>query len=147
MTPINSLKKQSIMKMPRILITVIFALCFLIDIFGQVEKTQPNKDDPAAVALRQHLSETDGYVYPKDPKVMENLKKWQGYKFGLLIHMGLYSELGIVESWALCPEDWVTRPGYDDFATITEIQNLSSIPSTLILRSGQKCSKDQVQNI
>jgi alpha-L-fucosidase len=73
------------------------------------------KDDPAAVALTQHLSETDSYIWPKDPLVMENLKKWQGYKFGLLIHMGLYSELGIVESWALCPEEWVSRDGYDDY--------------------------------
>jgi alpha-L-fucosidase len=78
-------------------------------------KTAVAKDDPAAVALTKNLSETEAYVWPKDPKVMENLKKWQGYKFGLLIHMGLYSELGIVESWALCPEDWITRPGYDDY--------------------------------
>ncbi len=55
------------------------------------------------------------YVWPKDPAVQENLKKWQGYKFGLLIHMGLYSELGTVESWGLCPEDWISRPGYDDY--------------------------------
>ncbi len=75
----------------------------------------PPKDDPLAVKLTQNLSETDTYVWPRDPKVMENLKKWQGYKFGLLIHMGLYSELGIVESWALCPEDWITRDGYDDY--------------------------------
>jgi alpha-L-fucosidase len=112
---INSLNKQSIMKLPRILITLSFTVFLLTVTIGQVEKTQPNKDDPAAVALTQHLSETEGYVWPKDPKVMENLKKWQGYKFGLLIHMGLYSELGIVESWALCPEDWITRPGYDDY--------------------------------
>ena len=74
-----------------------------------------SKDDPLAVKLTQELSETDTYVWPKDPKVKENLRKWQGYKFGLLIHMGLYSELGIVESWALCPEDWITRNGYDDY--------------------------------
>ncbi len=49
------------------------------------------------------------YVWPKDPAVLNNLKSWQGYKFGLLIHMGLYSELGTIESWGLCPEDWVTR--------------------------------------
>ena len=73
------------------------------------------KDDPLAVKLTRNLSATDTYVWPKDPKVRENLKKWQGYKFGLLIHMGLYSELGIVESWALCPEDWITRDGYDDY--------------------------------
>ena len=55
------------------------------------------------------------YVWPKDQKVLENLKTWQGYKFGLLIHMGLYSVQGTVESWGLCPEDWVGRPGYDDY--------------------------------
>jgi alpha-L-fucosidase len=46
---------------------------------------------------------------------LENLKRWQGFKLGLLIHQGLYSQLGIVESWELCPEDWVQRPGYDDY--------------------------------
>jgi len=55
------------------------------------------------------------YVWPQDPKVLENLKTWQGYKFGLLIHMGLYSHLGTVESWGLCPEDWVSRDGYDNY--------------------------------
>ncbi len=74
-----------------------------------------SKDDPLATKLTQNLSNDQGYTWPKDPKVMENLRKWQGYKFGLLIHMGLYSELGIVESWALCPEDWITRNGYDDY--------------------------------
>jgi alpha-L-fucosidase len=54
------------------------------------------------------------YVWPKDAGVLANLKKWQGYKFGLLIHMGLYSELGTIESWGLCPEDWVRRD-IDDY--------------------------------
>jgi len=67
----------------------------------------------AVSIMAQTAAET--YVWPKDQKVLDNLKKWQGYKFGLLIHMGLYSELGIVESWALCPEDWITRDGYDDY--------------------------------
>jgi len=55
------------------------------------------------------------YVWPKDPAVRAGLEKWQDYKFGLLVHMGLYSELGTIESWGLCPEDWVTRPGFDDY--------------------------------
>jgi alpha-L-fucosidase len=63
------------------------------------------------------LGQTDetGYVWPKEPAVRAALERWQGFKFGLLIHMGLYSELGTVESWGLCPEDWVTRPGFDDY--------------------------------
>lgn len=66
----------------------------------------------------QHVkaqTDEDSYVWPKEPLVMENLKTWQGYKFGLLIHMGLYSVDGVIESWGLCPEDWITRPGYDDY--------------------------------
>ena len=60
-------------------------------------------------------SQAENYTWPKDANVIENLKKWQGEKFGLLIHMGLYSKLGTVESWGLCPEDWVGRDGYEDY--------------------------------
>lgn len=60
-------------------------------------------------------TEVETYVWPKDEKVKENLVKWQGYKFGIIVHMGLYSELGTVESWGLAPEDWVERHGYDDY--------------------------------
>jgi hypothetical protein len=105
------------MKLKFILVLLVSLIIRTGNVLAQDDntKTAVAKDDPAAVALTKNLSEEEAYVWPKDPKVMENLKKWQGYKFGLLIHMGLYSELGIVESWALCPEDWITRPGYDDY--------------------------------
>ena len=45
------------------------------------------------------------YVYPSDPLVLEKLEEWRDLKFGLLMHWGLYAQLGIVESWALCSED------------------------------------------
>ena len=53
--------------------------------------TVRSKDDPLAMKLTQQLSKNEGYVWPKDQKVLENLKKWQGYKFGLLIHMAMIS--------------------------------------------------------
>lgn len=53
---------------------------------------------------------SDGYDWPKDQAVLEKLDKWQDLKFGILIHWGLYSVPGIVESWNLCNEDWVVRP-------------------------------------
>jgi alpha-L-fucosidase len=65
----------------------------------------------------QAEDEVDMYVWPKEPAVQASLKRWQGYKFGVLIHEGLYSHLGRVESWELCPEDWVERHGYDDYYT------------------------------
>ena len=61
--------------------------------------------------------DTSAYIWPNEPAVMENLKKWQGYKFGIIIHMGLYSQLGRVESWELCPEEWVERKGFNDYYT------------------------------
>lgn len=93
---------------------LLFGLVLIAD--NAIAQTDKNStDDPLAAELTQHLANDHGYVWPKNPKVLENLEKWQGYKFGLLIHMGLYSELGIVESWALCPEDWIARKGYDDY--------------------------------
>jgi len=44
-------------------------------------------------------------VLPSDPQVREKLQEWQDLKFGLLMHWGLYAQLGIVESWALVSED------------------------------------------
>ena len=49
------------------------------------------------------------YEWPKDPQVVEKLKAWQDLKFGVLIHWGIYSVPGIVESWSICDEDWITR--------------------------------------
>lgn len=51
------------------------------------------------------------YTYPKETEVLDKLDKWQDLKFGMLIHYGLYSQLGIVESWSICAEeaDWIPR--------------------------------------
>ena len=49
------------------------------------------------------------YEAPKDEQVIKKLKHWQDLKFGVLMHWGLYSVPGIVESWSICDEDWVTR--------------------------------------
>ena len=55
--------------------------------------------------------QSDSYVVPKEPEVRKQLDKWQDLKFGMLIHWGLYSQLGIVESWSICAEeeDWIPR--------------------------------------
>ncbi len=53
---------------------------------------------------------SDGYQWPDDPAVLEKLDQWQDLKFGVLMHWGLYSVPGIVESWNICNEDWINRP-------------------------------------
>jgi len=54
--------------------------------------------------------QSNGYQWPTDPAVLEKLDAWQDLKFGVLMHWGLYSVPGIVESWSICNEDWITRP-------------------------------------
>ncbi|MBL3655888.1 alpha-L-fucosidase [Fulvivirga sediminis] len=49
------------------------------------------------------------YDWPKDPKVLAKLEKWQDQKFGMIIHWGLYAQAGMVESWELTSEDWINR--------------------------------------
>ncbi|MDR1414744.1 MAG: alpha-L-fucosidase [Odoribacteraceae bacterium] len=55
--------------------------------------------------------QSSAYEWPTDPAVRERLEAWQDLKFGMLIHWGLYSQLGIVESWSICSEeeDWIPR--------------------------------------
>jgi alpha-L-fucosidase len=58
------------------------------------------------------------YEWPTEPLVKSKLDKWQDQKFGMIIHWGLYAVPGIVESWTLCAEDWITRDSniaYDDY--------------------------------
>lgn len=43
---------------------------------------------------------------------MTSLERWQDQKFGVIIHWGAYSRLGVFESWTLCQEDepWCVAP-------------------------------------
>ena len=50
------------------------------------------------------------YEWPEDPLVLKKLEQWQDQKFGIIIHWGLYAVPGMIESWALCNEDWISRP-------------------------------------
>ncbi|WP_300661450.1 alpha-L-fucosidase [Fluviicola sp.] len=61
---------------------------------------------------------SNDYQKPTDPQVLKKLEQWQDQKFGVIIHWGLYAVPGIVESWSICSEDWITRDStsnYDDY--------------------------------
>lgn len=62
-----------------------------------------------AAAQGDVMKESDGYVAPPEAAVRASLDRWQDLKFGVLMHWGLYSQAGIVESWSICDEDWITR--------------------------------------
>ena len=52
-----------------------------------------------------NYSPEDLYVPPEDPVLQERLEWFQDQKLALMMHWGIYSQPGIVESWALIDED------------------------------------------
>lgn len=62
-------------------------------------------------------SEERKYVTPKQPEVQKSLESFRDRKFGIMFHWGLYSQLGIVESWMLPDKDrdwaWEKNSKYD----------------------------------
>ena len=62
--------------------------------------------------------QADGYEWPTDPAVLQKLDQWQDLKFGVLMHWGIYATQGMVESWAICNEEWIRRAEgsvYEDY--------------------------------
>ena len=50
------------------------------------------------------------YVQPPEPEVCERLEWFKDQKLGLMMHWGLYSVIGIKESWGLCDaKEWARR--------------------------------------
>ena len=60
----------------------------------------------AAVALFAQNSfvheQSDGYVWPDDPAVLEKLDRWQDLKFGVLMHWGLTRSTSTRSSGPTC---------------------------------------------
>jgi len=81
--------------------------------------------------LSQAQEHEQHYFPPSDPLVQAKIETWQDFKFGLLMHWGTYSQLGVVESWSICPEDedWCIRRGpYKNnyFEYVKAYENLQS---------------------
>lgn len=62
-----------------------------------------------------HPASTE-YQWPADTLVRQKLEQWRDQKFGMIIHWGLYAVPGMIESWALCSEDWITRDSNQSYA-------------------------------
>ncbi len=56
-------------------------------------------------------SQEEEYVRPTDPTILERLEWFQDQKLALMMHFGIYSQLGSVESWPLSDDDapWARR--------------------------------------
>lgn len=79
-------------------------LCFLFSFYGLMAFAQEN--------VHPQSSE---YEWPTDPLVKEKLERWRDQKFGMIIHYGVYAVPGMIESWALCSEPWITRDSTGDY--------------------------------
>jgi alpha-L-fucosidase len=71
--------------------------------------TEENTQDQVQEEMIQegvhNYSTKESYVVPTDPKVLQKLEWFQDQKLALMMHWGPYSQLGIVESWALSDAD------------------------------------------
>lgn len=90
----------------------IVVFCFFLSVKGFSQDV-----DSIVYGYAQPPSE---YIWPEEPVILEKISQWLDLKFGVIIHWGLYSELGICESWPICVEevDWIPRDtsiSYDAF--------------------------------
>lgn len=78
------------------------------------EKQQEGAERAAVENGVHNYSTAKQYVKPTDEAVLRKLEWFQDQKLGLMMHWGPYSQLGIVESWALSDmdADW-SRGGVD----------------------------------
>lgn len=61
-----------------------------------------------------NYSAVKDYVFPTEPRVIKHLEWFQDQKLALMMHWGLYTQLGMVASWALCDQEaWWSRHQVD----------------------------------
>jgi hypothetical protein len=73
---------------------------------GELPLVTENKVKVDGGGLFGAYEASSDYTPPRDPDVIRKLQQWQDLKFGVLLSWGPYSQLGIVESWTLCPEKY-----------------------------------------
>ena len=64
---------------------------------------------PAEIIDGTHGYIPENYVQTDDPLVLEELEKFKDRKLGLMMHFGIYSQLGIHESWPLVDAAYAIR--------------------------------------
>lgn len=72
------------------------------------------------------MSEEEKYIRPTSPEVVQKLEEFKDKKLGFMTHFGVFTQLGIVESWALSDElkenRW-SQEGIDWVDDIEEFKN------------------------
>jgi alpha-L-fucosidase len=70
----------------------------------QEEQVQQASAEAVEAGVHTYGRDED-WVRPTDPAVLEHLEWFRDQKLGLFMHWGLYSQLGMMESWGLCDSD------------------------------------------
>ncbi|MCA0756438.1 alpha-L-fucosidase [Paenibacillus sp. N4] len=80
----------------------------------QAGVTAPEQETEEVHNGVHNYSSEEEWVKPEDPLLLERLEWFKDQKLGIMMHWGPYSQLGVVESWALSDEDgdW-SRDGID----------------------------------
>lgn len=72
----------------------------------RTEETDMEENQEEMIVNGVHnYSTEDSYVAPEDTRVLEKLEWFRDQKLALMMHWGPYSQLGVVESWALSDAD------------------------------------------
>ena len=69
----------------------------------EAKDAQEVAEDVLEEEIRQSVN---SYQAPASPAVQAHLEWFQDQKFGLMIHWGLYCQMGIKESWPLVDNEW-----------------------------------------
>lgn len=68
------------------------------------ENTEEKEQDIVVQGVHNY-SAAETYCRPEEPILQEKLEWFQDQKLALMMHWGLYCELGMVASWALSDKD------------------------------------------
>ncbi len=69
------------------------------------EPTHENEEIDKIKEGTHNYTAEEKYTAPTDPKILNQLEWFKDQKLGLMMHWGIYSQIGIVESWALSDQD------------------------------------------
>lgn len=74
---------------------------------SEIKQVQEEQESVVVEGVHNYSSE-EHWVKPEEPLLLERLEWFKDQKLGLMMHWGPYSQLGLVESWALSDvdEEW-----------------------------------------
>lgn len=75
-----------------------------------------SKKEPPKIIDGTHGYMPETYIQPEDPLVLAELEKFKDRKLGLMMHFGIYSQLGVFESWPLVDKEAAWSRAFIDWS-------------------------------